>query len=66
MALEISKTSEGYIKVIERLISFEYTKVKIILYDLNNNQKKVNDNDWYNMDENTRDWVIKYYLPKVE
>ena len=65
MALKIDKTPEGYISVIENIMSFMDIKSNIILYDMNKRQKKVNDNDWCEMDLNTVDWVIKYYLPKV-
>ena len=65
MALKIDKTPEGYVRVIENIMSFMDIKSNIILYDMNKRQKKVNDNDWCEMDLNTVDWVIKYYLPKV-
>lgn len=65
MTLKIDRTPEGYIRVVETLMSFMGTDVKVILYDMENNKKKVNDNDWCEMNKSCRDWVVKYYLPKV-
>lgn len=65
MTLNIDRTTEGYIRVIDTSISFTDTNVNIILYDMNKALKKVNNNDWCKMDERTRDWVKKYYIPKV-
>ena len=65
MALRIDRTPEGYIRVVETLMSFMGTDVKVILYDMENNKKKVNDNNWCEMNKSCREWVVKYYLPKV-
>ena len=63
--LEYSKTEEGYIKVVEKLMSFTDTKVSTVLYDLENKKSKVNNDPWYPMTQSAIDWVNKYYLPKV-
>lgn len=59
--LKITK-EENIIKVVERLVDFN---VRIIQYDMENKKKKVADDPWYPMTQSDIDWVIKYYLPKV-
>ena len=63
--LEYSKTEEGYIKVTEKLMSFTDTKISTVLYDLENKRKKLNKEDWRQMNQSDINWVTKYYLPKV-
>lgn len=65
MTLKIDRTAEGYIRVVENIMSFMDTKTNVVLYDMDKRQKKVNNNDWCKMDERTIDWVKKYYIPKV-
>ena len=62
--LKITK-EENIIKVVEILPSFTDTSVKTVLYDMENKKKKVADDPWYPMTQSDIDWVIKYYLPKV-
>lgn len=57
-------TKQGnIIKVLEQLVDFN---TRIIQYDMQNKKKKVDDDPWYPMTQSDIDWVIKYYLPKVE
>lgn len=63
--LNISKTEDGLIKVVETLPGWNKTDVKTVLYDLENKKSKVNNDPWYDMTQSSIDWVNKYYLPKV-
>lgn len=65
MALEISRDENGYIKVIERIFSWTGTEIKVVLYDMENNRSKVNNDPWYDMTQGSIDWVNKYYIPKL-
>ena len=64
--LEISKTEEGFVRVIEKLPTWTMTKVNVILYDMENKRKKMNEDPWYPMTKSCIEWVEKYYLPKVK
>lgn len=64
--LEFERTKEGYVKVTEKLITWNKTEIKTVLYDMENKRSKVNNDPWYNMTESSINWVNKYYVPKLK
>ena len=62
--LEITKEN-NIIKVVEKIPTWTTTEIRVILYDMENKQKKVCNDPWYKMTESDIEWVEKYYLPKV-
>ena len=70
MALEIFRTPEGYLCVIERIFGWRSTKPTYWYYDTENwlcsrlGQK--NEKPSAPMDDGHIKWVDKYYLPKAD
>lgn len=65
MALKITKEG-NLIKVVETVHFCNETQRNVILYNLSERTSKVNNGPWYEMSDTAVQWVMKYYLPKVE
>jgi hypothetical protein len=65
MALKITKEG-NLIKVVETTHSWHETKTNVVLYNLSEKRSKINNDPWYEMTDTAIEWVMKYYLPKVE
>lgn len=65
MALKITKEG-NLIKVVETIHSWRETQTNVVLYNLSEKTSKINNSPWYKMTDTAIEWVMEYYLPKVE
>ena len=65
MTLKVTKEG-NLIKVVETTHCWNETKTNIVLYNLSEKTSKINNDPWYEMTDSAIQWVMKYYLPKVE
>lgn len=65
MTLKITKEG-NLIKIVETIRSRHETKTNVVLYNLSEKTSKINNNPWHEITDTTVQWIMEYYLPKVE
>ena len=61
--LEYSITADGHYCVLEYMLSFTNTEIKIVTYKKDLSEKRINNERWIPMSKDDKKWFLKYCKP---